>query len=60
MQSKGIAEYNIAETNERIAKEMGFYQARIDRSAGKTAKTLGYANAVATLGTGIYQYEQMS
>ena len=60
MQSQGIAEYNIAQTNARIAKEMGFYQARIDRSAGKTAKTLGYANAVATLGTGAYQYKQMT
>jgi len=60
MASKGIEEYNLAQTNARIAKNMGEYQAAIDRSAGKTAKTLGYAQAVATLGTGIYQYKQLS
>jgi len=60
MASKGIEEYNLAQTNARIAKNMGEYQAAIDRSAGKTAKTLGYAQAVATLGTGVYQYNQLS
>ena len=60
MASKGIEEYNITEVNARISKNMGEYQAAIDRSAGKTAKTLGYANAFATLGQGAYQYKQLS
>lgn len=60
MASKGIEEYDITQTNARIAKDMGEYQAAIDRSAGKTAKTLGYANAFATLGQGAYQYKQLS
>lgn len=60
MASKGIEEYNITEVNARISKNMGEYQAAIDRSAGKTAKTLGYANAFATLGQGAYTYKQLS
>ena len=59
MASKGIEEYNIAQTNARIAKNMGEYQAAIDISAGKTAKKLGYANAFATLGTGVYSYAKL-
>ena len=60
MASKGIEEYNIAQVNARISKNMGEYQAAIDRSAGKTAKTLGYANAFATLGQGAYMYNSLS
>ena len=60
MASKGIEEYNLAQTNAKIAKNMGEYQAAIDRSAGKTAKTLGYANAFATLGQGAYMYKQLT
>ena len=60
MASKGIEEYNLAQTNARIAKNMGEYQAAIDISAGKTAKKLGYANAFATLGQGAYMYNQLT
>ena len=60
MQSKGLREYSITETNARISKAMGEYQAAIDRSAGKTAKKLGYANAVLTLGQGAFAYNQLT
>lgn len=59
MASKGIEEYDITQTNATIAKSMGEYQAAIDRSAGKTAKKLGYANAFATLGQGVYSYAKL-
>ena len=59
MASKGIEEYNIAQVNARISKNMGEYQAAIDRSAGGTAKKLGYANAAATLGQGVYSYAKL-
>ena len=59
MASKGIEEYDITQINSRIAYNMGEYQAAIDRSAGKTAKKLGYANALATLGQGAYSYAKL-
>jgi len=59
MASKGIEEYDITKINSRIAYNMGEYQAAIDRSAGKTAKKLGYANAFATLGQGVYSYAKL-
>jgi hypothetical protein len=59
MAAKGIEEYNITDVNSRIAYNMGQYQAAIDRSAGKTAKKLGYANAFATLGQGVYTYSKL-
>ena len=60
MQSKGLREYDITQTNANISKAMGEYQAAIDRSAGKTAKKLGYVNAAMTLGQGAYQYKMMT
>ncbi len=60
MQSKGLREYDITQTNANISKAMGEYQAAIDRSAGKTAKKLGYVNAAMTLGQGAFQYKMMT